>query len=286
LSYQIIPSIIFIFAVLGILLLILRRLPETDSAQEQTPADAGAREKLLAKGLPAKAFSKVAVFIKFRTRKVWNFILEAKDLRPHAAAGYRMQKIFNGRLPGFRSQPPFQPVTTHDVKSEQYYLDMIKLQPKNLTNYDLLGKFYLEQESFADAKDIYEYLCNHEPGNPEFQARLGYCYYLDKQFLKASERYKKSLALDSTQPNRYYNLGLSLEGAGKLNDAAKNFENAIALEPSVKYYIGLSTVYLKLNNGIKAREVLQKALALEPENELVKTKLEKLTLPVTNIHIK
>ena len=285
-SYQILPNIIFIFAVLGILLLILRRLPEAAAAAEQAPLEADARENLLAKGLPAKAFSKVATFVKFWTRKIWNFVLEAKDLRPHAAAGYRMQKIFNGRLPGFKPAPAPQPITTHEVKSEQYYLDIIKLQPKNLSNYDLLGKFYLEQSNFSDAKDIYEYLCNHEPGNPEFQARLGYCYYLDKQFTKASERYQKSLALDSTQPNRYYNLGLSLEGAGKLNDAAKNLETAIALEPSVKYYISLSTVYLKLNNGIKAREILQKALTLEPENEVVKTKLEKLTLPVTNIHIK
>jgi len=279
LSYQILPNIIFIFAVLGILLLILRRLPEAAAATEQASLETGVREKLLAKGLPARAFSKVSTFVKFWTRKIWNFILEAKDLRPHAAAGYRMQKIFNGRLPGFKPALAPQPITTHEVKSERYYLDMIKLQPKNLSNYDLLGKFYLEQTNISDAKDIYEYLVNHEPGNPEFQARLGYCYYLLKQFGKAAAHYEKSLALDSTQPNRYYNLGLSLEGEGKLDEAVKNFEAAIALEPSVKYYVSLSNVYLKLNNGSKAREILRKAQALEPQNEIVKAKLEKLTLP-------
>lgn len=279
LSYQIFPNIIFILAVLGVLLLIVRRLPEAAVSGEQTPPEAGAREKLLAKGLPAKAFSKIATFVKFWTRKIWNFILEAKDLRPHAAAGYRMQKIFNGRLPGFKPVSAPQPITTHEVKSEQYYLDMIKLQPKNLSNYDLLGKFYLEQSNISDAKDIYEYLANHEPGNPEFQARLGYCFYLLKQFGKAAVHYEKSLALDSTQPNRYYNLGLSLEGDEKLDEAVKNFETAISLEPSVKYYISLSNIYLKLNNGPLAREVLRKAQALEPQNEVVKTKLEKLTLP-------
>jgi tetratricopeptide (TPR) repeat protein len=254
-------------------------LPEAASALEPAPLEVGARQKLLDKGLPAKAFSKVSTFLKFWFRKIWNFILEAKDLRPHAAAGYRMQKIFHGRLPGFKQQPASQPVTTHEVKSEQYYLDMIKLQPKNLSNYDLLGKFYLEQSNFKDAKDIYEYLANHEPGNPEFQARLGYCFYLNKQFNKAAQAYQKSLALDSTQPNRYYNLGLSLEGAGNLAEAVRNFETAISLEPSVKYYLSLSTVYLKQNNGQKAREVLHKAQVLEPENEIVKAKLEKLILP-------
>ncbi len=252
----------------------------------QTPEEADAHEKLLAKGLPAQAFSKVATFLKFWSRKFWNFILEAKDLRPHAAAGYRMQKIFNGKLQDFKAQTAPHPMTTHDVRSEQYYLDMIKLRPKNLANYDLLGKFYLEQSSFTDAKDIYEYLCNHEPGNPEFQARLGYCYYLDKQFAKAVQAYQKSLALDSTQPNRYYNLGLSLEGAGNLAESAKSFETAISLEPSVKYYVSLSNVYLKLNSGLKAREVLKKAQALDPQNELVKAKLEKLMLPVIDVNMK
>jgi len=280
LSYQIFPNIIFILAVLGALLLIVRRLPEAAVSNEQTPPEEGAHQKLLAKGLPAQAFSKVATFFKLWTKKIWNFILEAKDLKPHAAAGYRMQKIFNGKLPGFKTSAAPHPITTHEVKSEQYYLDMIKLQPKNLSNYDLLGKFYLEQSDFSEAKDVYEYLTNHEPGNPEFQARLGFCMYQEKQFDKAAAAYGKSLALDSTQPNRYYNLGLSLESAGKPDEAIKNFETAISLEPSsVKYYISLSNIYIKTNNGIKAREVLQKAKAIDPENEAVKAKLEKLTLP-------
>jgi tetratricopeptide (TPR) repeat protein len=279
LSYQIIPNIIFIFSVVGVLLLVLRRLPEAGSIIERQPEKSTAHEKLLAKGLPAEAFSKISTFVKFWISKIWNFVLEAKDLKPHAAAGYRMQKMFNGKLPGFKQQLAVQPITTHEVKSEQYFLDMIKLQPKNLANYDLLGKFYLEQSNFSDAGDIFEYLANHEPGNPEFQARLGYCLYQQKQFGKAAEHYQKSLALDSTQPNRYYNLGLSQEGAGDLDQAVKNFEMAISLEPTVKYYISLSNLYLKLNNGIKAREVLQKAQKLDPQNETVRTKLDKLMLP-------
>jgi tetratricopeptide (TPR) repeat protein len=278
LSYQILPNIIFILAVLGILILILRRLPETASMQEQHGQQLGADKKLMAKGLPTQTFSAIGTFLKFRIKKIWNFVLEAKDLRPHAASGYHMKKMFNYGLPGFRPTIS-QPITTHDIKSEQYYLDMIKLQPKNLTNYDLLGKFYLEQENFSDSQDIYLYLTNHQPGNPEFQARLGYCFFLNKQFAKAAQAYQKSLDLDSTQPNRYYNLGLSWEGTGDLTQAAKNFETAISLEPSAKYYISLSMVYLKQNYGQKAREVLLKAQKLEPENELVKTKLEKLMLP-------
>lgn len=234
-SYQILPNIIFIFAALGILLIILRRLPEASVYEEKKAAVVEADKKLIAKGLPAEAFSKVGSFFKLRVKKSWNFILEAKDLKPHAAAGYKMQKIFGGKLPGFKKQG-ITPVTTQEIKNERYYLDLIKIQPKNLTHYDALGKFYLEKENFSDAQDIYIYLTNHQPANPDYQARLAYCYYQAKNFEKASEHYQKSIGLDSTQPNRYYNLGLSLESAGRHQEAVKAIAKALELEPENNKY--------------------------------------------------
>lgn len=230
-SYQIIPNLIFIFAVLGILLIILRRLPEAGQNHEQFQKEpAAARKKLLDKGLPAKAISKVWVALSFSSKKIWNFILEAKDLKPTALSGYKMKKIFGGRLPGFKPAQS-QPQTFHEVKNEQYYLDVIKLQPKNLANYDALGKFYLAQENINDAKDVYLYAASHEPANPEYQAKLAYCYYQTKDYAKAAEHYEKSTRLDSTQPNRYYNLGLALKAAGQAQAAKQAVTKALELEP-------------------------------------------------------
>ncbi len=274
-SYQIIPNTIFILSVLGILLMILRHLPEaviSDSKEVQEPS---ADKKLLAKGLPAEALSKIKTNVTFWVKKTWIFILEAKDLKPHAAAGYRMKKIFNRSIPSFKKPIP-APITTHEVKNEQYFLDMIKLQPKNFENYDLLGRFYLEQNNLGDARDIYQYLANHQPANPDYQARLAYCFYQTKQFNRAAEHYQKSLGLDSTQPNRYYNLGLSLEAGGKLPEAVKNFEHAISLEPkNSKYYLSLSNSYAKMGDTQKAKELLHEAQIFDPENELIKSKLTK-----------
>ena len=212
-SYQIIPNITFILAVLGILLLIIRRLPQTDGDQTGQEASA-AGQRLLDKGLPVVALSKIKSQSKFWIKKIWNFILEAKDLRPYSAAGYQMKKIFAGTLPGFGKPEPQKPLTTGDVRNEQYYLDNIKLQPKNLAHYDALGKFYIGTDNFTEAADIYLYLTNHKPTTADFHARLAYCYYQLKNYQKAAESYKKSIALDSTQPNRYYNLALCWEAAG------------------------------------------------------------------------
>lgn len=195
-----------------------------------------AEKTLLDKGLPAQAISKVKVKLTFITKKVWNFVLEAKDLKPHEATGYRMKKIFGGRLPGIKKQTIHVPKTFHEVKNEQYFLDIIKLEPKNLSHYDSLGKFYLDNSNFSDAKDIYLYLTNHQPGNEAYQAKLAYCYYQFKEYTKAVEHYKKSLALDSTQPNRYYNLGLSLEASGNHQEAQEAISKAVELEPNNEKY--------------------------------------------------
>lgn len=238
LSYQIVPNIIFIFSVLGVLLIILRRLPEAAATRDEALAQPGAEKALIAKGLPAQAISRVKVTITTTVKKIWNFILEAKDLKPYAATGYRIKKIFGGKLPLSLFSKPFGgPQTLHEVKNEQYYLDTIKLQPKNLTHYDALGKFYLDGENINDARDIYQYLVNHQPSSPDYQARLAYCFYQIKNFDKAAEHYQKSIALDSTQPNRYYNLGLSLEAAGRPEEAAAALKKALELEPQNEKYL-------------------------------------------------
>ncbi len=260
----------------GLVLMILRRLPEAvQQNAAQTPRP-GAREKLLEKGLPAQAISRLRVRLAYWAKKVWHFILEAKDLRPQAAKGYRIRKIFGDRLPGLRKAEP-APLTTQEIRNEQYYLDLIKLQPKNLANYDALGKFYLEQKNVEDAQDLYLYLATHAQANPDYQARLAYCYFYHREYEKAADYYQKSLALDSTQPNRYYNRAIALEALGRFLEAIDSLKKAIDLEGSnSKYQVSLAGIYQKLGRRGEARAILQKVKKLDPENEAVAEKLKML----------
>ncbi len=277
LSYQIIPNVIFIFSVLAILLIILRRLP--DAAVDSTePRQPSAHTNLAAKGLPVEALSKLRVYLRLWFKRAWNFILEAKDLKPYSAAGYQMKKIFGGKFPGAQKSPQPKPAPViYDVKNEKYYLDIIKLQPKNLANYDGLGRFYIERENFSDSRDIYLYLTSHQPANADYHARLAYCLYQVKDYQKAAESYKQSLALDSTQPNRYYNLALCQEAAGDLASSVTSLQTATRLESgNIKYYLSLSAILTKTGNTQKAKEILQQAARLDPANATVKEKLASL----------
>ena len=60
----------------------------------------------------------------------------------------------------------------------------------------------------------------HASGNPDYWARLGFASFRLKDFTQASTAYKKSLDLDSSHANRYYNLAQSYKALGEI-EAAK-----------------------------------------------------------------
>ena len=273
------PNIIFIFAILGILLLILRRLPEATVIESVRPKEVSPELKLQDKGLPAIAVSKLRAFFSLYLGKLWNFLLEAKDLKPTAVAGYRIRKLFGYKGEVQNTLPPQGLVPAPEVKDEKYFLEAIKQQPKNRGHYDALGKYYIGKGNWQDARDVYLYLVKHEPANADFHSRLAKCFYQLGMYAKASQHYRQSLALDSSQPSRYYNLGLSLEGQAQNDQAIEAFREAIALEPkNIKFYLSLSNVYLKTGKTAKAKEALKQAKALDPDNENIKAKMKSLRI--------
>ncbi len=278
------PNIIFIFALAGIILIILRRLPEAVQIQDHEGQQEPVDKRLMGKGLPAQAFSKAKVWSRLWSTKIWNFILEAKDLKPNPVTGYRIKKIFghiHKASPDVQKPADIAPATAvaaavpAQPKDENFYLELIKKEPKNLANYDALGKFYVEKENFADAKDIYLYLTSHEPTKADHHGRLAFCYYKMGMFDKAAEHYKTSIDMDSTQPNRYYNWALCLEAKGDFIGAIKAYQQAIALEhKNCKFHIGLSNAFAKTGDKEKAKQALLEAQKIDPFNEIVKSKLK------------
>ena len=260
-SYHVLPNIALILALLGIVAMILRRLPEAVDAKQQETQEETVHDKLSKKGLPVMAFSRAKSWGRFWGQKIWHFVLEAKDLKPASATGYKIRKMFNygatqktpaqsAALPGTQTPaatPPASLPKETPRPTEQEILDAIKKEPKNHRHYDDLGKLYLDQKNFSDAKDIYLYLVNHESGHSEYHAKLAYSCYQLREFSTAVEHYKKATALDSTHPNRYYNLALCLSVLGRQAEAVENFGKAAAMEP----------------DNFKYRQALEKAKATQ-----------------------
>ncbi len=232
-SFQILPNLIFLFAVLGIIILILRRIPEATGStplpginhDPEQLKEAGS--ELRDKGVPVAALSKTRQVIVAAGKKVWRFILEAKGLSQAPRVNYKINKILG------RSESEEK---TNVVLDENYYIDQIKRFPKDWQHYNNLGQYYLDSRSYEDALGVYEYLTKQDAANDDFWARLGFAKFGKNDYKGAVESYGKAIELDQSHPNRYYNLGLAYLELKQIDKAVAALEKAIQLEPENSKY--------------------------------------------------
>lgn len=240
--YSILPNILFLFAILGIIVLVLRRLPEA-TALDSSEQNTNAQDRLKQKGVPVEQTSAVKAFLLFWSKRVWQFLLEAKDIRHTGVVQYRIKQMFQKTKPVAQSKVikdpqavPVEEAAVVESQDEVYYLEKIKHEPKNLQRYNALGNFYLHVKNYADAQSVYEYLTKYDPTNSTHWARLAFVKLSRGLYNEAVQDYLKALSLDPTHPSRYYNLGLAYKALGKWKESAEQFGRACELDPdNVKY---------------------------------------------------
>lgn len=239
-AYQFFPNIILLLSILGVFVLVLRRLPEATSLDNrEAEAHAEPARLLEAKGLPALVASRGKAVAVVAVRRVWHFMLEAKGLRQGPAINYKIKKIW-------RREP--QADTAVRQPDEDYYLEQIKKAPRDLERYNKLGQFYLDRENYEEARNVYDYLVKHSPASHDYLAKLGYCNLKLGRHDQAVESYGKSLALDSSHPNRYYNLALAQTALGDSAAAAAALEKALVLDSNnIKYQTALTEAKRKVS---------------------------------------
>lgn len=252
-SYNTISTIIFLAAVVGIILMILRRLPEAVASQEHEKAKSLRATLAMSGRRTALVYYKVRSVVVFWSKRALNFALEAKGMRHPSLANYRIRKIFRGRsATATVTESPAEPTTAvamDDVvrydpargfesapPDEQFHLQQISEDPRNLNLYSALGQFYMANGKFADAQSVYEYLVKRDPSNSSYQAKLAYCKINLKLYDDAAQWYEKSLTLDPGHPNRYYNLALAYKMSGKRQQSARAIRRALELEPKNQKY--------------------------------------------------
>lgn len=238
-GFEILSIGLLVLCIVGIIIIILHRLPDALIQQEKEPSVSSVETNLEAKGLKVSKPSFYKTRLKFYFNRFWNFLLEAKGLKPSREVGYKLKKIWK-KNPSQEPRviiPP-APVIVPEVvvKNEDYYLDKIKNDPKNLDHYRELAGYYLEQKNYNEARDVFIYLSKHLPGDSGILARLAFCHFHLKEYAQAVEFYSKSISIDSTQPNRYFNLALCHEALLSYDKAKEALTEAIKLEPENQKY--------------------------------------------------
>ena len=133
--------------------------------------------------------------------------------------------------------------------------------------------------NIREAIEAYKKSIDYFP-TPKAHTFLGWAFSLYGKFSEAIEECKIAIELDPNFGNPYNDIGTYLINLDEYNDAIYWLEKAIEApdyEPRHYPYFNLGRVYEKKGDWFTARKYYQDALNINPNYELAKTALIRLT---------
>jgi tetratricopeptide (TPR) repeat protein len=230
--------------------------------------------------------------ISMASEKLWHFILEAKDLKPATTKSLhdqveRVKAAFRIRIRTSEKDPHWLPEATElGVKTEESphspeesYLEAIKRDPSDRQAYEALGRLYLQNKNFPDAVETFDYLTKLDPSKDTYFSNLGLCYYSLQDYQNAAVAYEKAVTINAKVPTRWVNLALCYDALDQPSKAIKALVQACSLDKlNVGFMMLLAEAYIKIENFVRAEEILEQVLSLEPTNGKAREKLMKLKI--------
>jgi tetratricopeptide (TPR) repeat protein len=274
--------IVFAGSILGIIGIFLSKIPQILEKPQVRIKIGGGTESIL-----AYLWRKLEEM----TGRVWHFILEAKDLRPNIHLNQpieKVKKVFKIRIRQNEQEPVWLPEVVEPIPSadgtkvrsaEGLYLEAIKKDPHNLEAYEGLGRLYLQEKNFTEALEIYKYLSAIAAEKDVYWSNLGLCLFSMNDFVQAAKAYEKALSINSKIPARHINLAYCYDKENELGKAIKAVNAALALDGrNLGYLSFLADLYARLPNKVRAEQVLQQILEMEPTNRQARERLMKLRI--------
>jgi tetratricopeptide (TPR) repeat protein len=144
-----------------------------------------------------------------------------------------------------------------------------KIEPLDEQSRFSLAMAYIVLDHRGWAQPELRSLNEANPTNPLYLYWLARLDYDNQMFPAAIEKLNRVIAIDSSFVRAYDNLGLSLEGAGRHDEALQAFEKAIALNekqqfPSPWPSLNLGTMLYRLGRMDEAEQHLRQAVGEDP----------------------
>jgi Tfp pilus assembly protein PilF len=186
-----------------------------------------------------------------------------------------------------------------------------KLEPKNISIYKSLGILYLQQKNFKSAEETFLSVIGLAPADfeahfylantldeqkkkdaainelkkvlelkPEYHQALNYLGYLyveeNRNLGEAEKMIRKALEIDPKNGAYIDSLGWLYFKQGKVREAVKELEKAVALMDDPVIFEHLGDAYFKVQDFTQAKANWEKSLKLEPNKLEVKKKIDDL----------
>ncbi len=116
--------------------------------------------------------------------------------------------------------------------AESLLLKAIKSDPKSVQAHFQLGHLYVKQKEFTKAIGVYQSVAKLDPQFPETYFNLAYIYAVKKEYAKAEEMYDRVVELAPPYLDEaLFNLAMVQEKQGKRAESIKNLEKALQVNP-------------------------------------------------------
>lgn len=142
----------------------------------------------------------------------------------------------------------------------------LKLRPNDPTYLLALGVAWLRKSDLFEAEKVFRRLIELEPDSIQGQLHLGYILLNQKKYSEARQWLEKSARTSKPLPEVFYYLGLVAQEQNDDAGAIVLFEKAVQNLPSYSHArIALGSSFIKLRNYERARQELEEAVRLDPD---------------------
>jgi tetratricopeptide (TPR) repeat protein len=116
------------------------------------------------------------------------------------------------------------------LAAEKAYLNVLKLDHKNVTAYSHLGIIYSTQKNLPDAIECFNIATRLKPSGITYQ-NLALAFYDNHNYIKSIATFKKSIMFEPTSA-RYVGLSRAQQKLGATTEAVSALQAAAKLDPS------------------------------------------------------
>lgn len=155
------------------------------------------------------------------------------------------------------------------LRAEKVLLTILRFDERNATAYNRLGIIYAGQKQFDDAIECFEIAQSLESSASSLH-NVGLIYLETENYQKAALAFEQALEIEDNMPTRYIAYARALEKLGKDKLAISALEKAAELDERPQILRSLGTLYLKVEDLEKAKEIKDKLESLKDDRRALK----------------
>jgi tetratricopeptide (TPR) repeat protein len=155
-------------------------------------------------------------------------------------------------------------------QAEGKYIEVIKVDSKNIPAYQGLTRLYLDNNKNAEARQILEFLLKLGVEDADTYINFANLAWEEDSLDEAKIYYLKALSLDGSKVIARVNLGLVFSELGDKEAAMQQFRAAFELEPKNPRYLDLLLESsIQIGDKDLAKKALQNLKEVNPENQKI-----------------